>query len=144
MEWLEEEILYSEIESMLRRSYLAYDCHMPRNAVKQTWKAWVGNGRIDFGVLNEELQMTVLRKIKKDPSLLDHMRVPTLSLSSESEIRAARQVVETVYSLDHYGERLESLYEKVLSSATSKVKHLATNKVLKQFLNPARLNLLRN
>ena len=144
IEWLEEKILYSEIESMLRRSYLAYDCHMPRNAVKQTWKAWVGNGRIDFGVLNEELQMTVLRKVKKDPVLLDQMRVPTLSLCSESEIRAARQVVEKVYSLNHYGEQLESLYDKVVSSATSKVKHLETSKVLKQFLNPARLNLLRN
>ena len=129
---------------MLRRSYLAYDFRMPRNAVKQTWKAWVGNGRIDFGVLNEELQMTVLRKIKKDPSLLDHMRVPTLSLCSGSEIRAARKVVETVYSLDRYGNRLESLYDKVVSSPTSKVKHLATSKVLKQFLNPASLNLLRN
>ena len=144
IEWLEEKILYSEIESMLRRSYLAYDCPMPRNAVKQTWKAWVGNGRIDFGVLNEELQMTVLRKVKKDPVLLDQMRVPTLSLCSESEIRAARQVVEKVYSLNHYGEQLESLYDKVVSSATSKVKHLETSKVLKQFLNPARLNLLRN
>ena len=144
IEWLDEKILYSEIESMLRRSYLAYNFRMPRNAVKQTWKAWVGNGRIDFGVLNEELQMSVLRKLKRDPSLLDQMRVPTLSLCTGSEIRAARKVVETVYSLDHYGDRLESLYDKVVSSPTSKVKHLATSKVLKQFLNPACLNLLRN
>ncbi|NRB72948.1 MAG: glycosyltransferase family 4 protein [Verrucomicrobiales bacterium] len=144
MEWLDEKVLYSEIESMLRRSYLAYDCRMPRNAVKQTWKAWVGNGRIDFGVLNEELQLSVLRKVKENPELLEQMRVPTLSLCSEPEFKAARHTVETVYSLEGYGQRLEELYDRVASSPTSKVKHLATSKVLKQFLNPSRLNLLRN
>jgi len=144
MDWLDEKVLYSEIKSMLRRSYLAYDCRMPRSAVKQTWKAWVGNGRVDFGVLNEELQMTVLRKVKANPELLEQMRVPTFSLCSTPEIKAAREVIETVYSPEGYGERLVSLYDQVMSSPASKVKHLPTSKVLKQFLNPSRLNLLRN
>ncbi len=143
-EWLDEEVLYGEIESMLRRSYLAYDCQMPRNAVKQTWKAWVGNGRVDFGVLNEELQLSVLRRVKKNPELLDQMRVPTLSLCTEKEVQEKREIIRDVYSPDAYGEKLEALYGKVTSCQVGKVGHLATAKVLKQFLNPSRLNLLRN
>tara|TARA_R110000850_G_scaffold20717_33_gene61556 strand:- start:882 stop:2351 length:1470 start_codon:yes stop_codon:yes gene_type:complete len=144
IEWLDETLLRSEIESMLRQSYLAYDCRMPKNAVTQTWKAWVGKGRIDFGVLNEELQLSVLRRVRKNPELLDQMRVPTLSLCTQAEIKEHRDVVRRAYSPAGYGALLESLYQTVAGSQVSKVKHLSTAKVLKQFLNPSRLNLLRN
>ena len=144
VEWLDEGELTGAIESMLRRSYLAYDCQLPRGAVKQTLKAWVKKGRIDFGVLSEPFQIAILRKLRKNPALLDRLSIPPLALYTEREIAERREIIRDVYSLANYGDRLEAMYDKVSSGAVGKVRHLATKKVLNQFLNPSRLNLLRN
>lgn len=144
IEWIDEGELSSAVESMLRRTYLAYDCPLPRSAVKQTLKAWGHQGRIDFGVLGETFQMRILRRLHADPSLLDQIRIPSLSLYSERDIAEHRELIRRVYSLEQYGTRLDEAYERVLLSPLGKVGHLPTRKVLAQFLHPARLNLLRN
>lgn len=144
VDWLEEKELADAVESMLRRSYLAYDSPLPRNAVKQTLKAWISKGRIDFGVLSEPFQMRILRKLKNDPALLDKISIPPLALYPAREIAERRELIRRVYSLENYAKRLEEVYGRVLLSPVGKVGHLATRKVLAQFLNPARLNLLRN
>ena len=144
IEWLDEGELMAAIESMLRRSYLAYNCELPRSAVKQTLKAWVKKGRIDFGVLSETFQIEVLRKLRDNPAYLDSLSIPPLSLYPEREIAERREIIRRVYSLASYGERLGEMYDRVGSGAVGKVTHLPTRKVLQQFLNPSRLNLLRN
>lgn len=144
IEWLDMAALESEVESMLRRSYLAYDCGMPKGAVKQTLKAWIKDKRIDFGVLNEGFQIEILRKLKSDVSLLDQIAIPPLSLSTKREIDESSEAVRSAYNLERYGVALDDMYTAVAQEKIGKVKHLATKKVLKQFLHPKRLNLLRN
>jgi glycosyltransferase involved in cell wall biosynthesis len=130
--------------NLYRRSYLAYDSPLPRGAVKQTLKAWIRKGRIDFGVLGESFQMRILRKLHADPALLDQITIPPLALYTDREIAERRDLIRRVYSLANYAARLEEVYGRVLLSPVGKVGHLATRKVLAQFLNPTRLNLLRN
>lgn len=142
--WLDEAELSAAVESMLRRSYLAYDSSLPRSAVKQTLQSWIHKGRIDFGVLGETFQTRILRKLRADPALLDQIAIPSLSLYSDREIAERRELIRRVYSLEKYGERLDEVYERVMLGPVGKVGHLPTRKVLAQFLNPARLNLLRN
>ncbi|MDF1657826.1 MAG: glycosyltransferase family 4 protein [Verrucomicrobiales bacterium] len=142
--WLDKTELKEAAESMLRQSYLAYDTALPKNAVKQTLKAWVKKGRIDFGVLNESMQLQVLRKLKADPSLLESVSLPSMEMADEATISHHREIIRNAYSLESYGERLGKLYQKVLSGSVGKVSYLPTDKVLAQFLNPGRLNLLRN
>lgn len=144
VEWLDENELRAEIESRLRRSYLAYDCRLPRNAVRAAWKSWVKKGLIDFGVLSEQFQIKVLRMLQDDPDLLDEVDIPALSLSSYSEVRERGQEVRNSYGLKRYGEELDRVYRIVGASPVGRVKHLSTKKVLDQFLSPERLNLLRN
>lgn len=144
VDWLDQTELAAAIESMLRRSYLAYDSPLPRSAVKQTLKAWIHKGRIDFGVLGEPFQMAILRKLRADPALLDQIAIPPLALYTEREIAERRELIRRVYSLENYGKRLDEVYDRVLLGPVGKVGHLPTRKVLAQFLNPARLNLLRN
>ncbi|HRQ88698.1 MAG TPA: hypothetical protein PLA50_07860 [Bacteroidia bacterium] len=143
-EWLDEAELAAAIESVLRRSYLAYDSPLPRSAVKQTLKAWIQKGRIDFGVLDETFQIRILRKLHADPGLLDQIAIPPLALSTEREIAERRDLIRRIYSLDSYAGRLNAVYDRVANSPTGKVGHLATRKVLAQFLHPARINLLRD
>lgn len=144
VEWIDEGELAAAVESMLRRSYLAYDSPLPRSAVKQTLKAWIHKGRIDFGVLGETFQMRILRKLRADPALLDQIAIPPLALYTEREIAERRERIRHVYSLENYGKRLDEVYDRILLGSIGKVGHLPTRKVLAQFLNPARLNLLRN
>ena len=143
LDWLDEEALGEAIESMLRRSYLAYNCQLPRSAVKQTMKAWVRRGRIDFGVLSEPFQIEILRMLREDASRLDLISIPPLALYTGREITERRDTIRRVYSLSNYGELLEAMYGKVEAVSAGKVTWLPTKKVLNQFLNPSRLNLLR-
>ena len=143
-EWLGEADLSAAVESMLRRSYLAYDSPIPRGAVKQTLKAWIHRGRIDFGVLSEPFQTRILRKLREDPAALDQISIPPLSLCSAREIAEKRERIREAYSLERYSVRLAEVYGRVLLSSIGKVGFLPTRKVLVQFLNPSRLNLLRN
>lgn len=144
VEWIGSKRIREAIESMLRRSYLAYDVSLPKNSVKKTWKAWVRNGRIDFGVLHEGFQLEILRQLKEDPDLVDEVGIPTLDLSTEGEIAARKKLISRVYGPDAYVEQIRALYERVQQSAVGKVGHLSTDRVLEQFLDPSRLNLLRD
>src|SRR5690606_29611775 len=113
-------------------------------AVKETLKAWIKKGRIDFGVLSESFQIEVLRKLKENPDLLDNLSIPPLMLSPEREIAERREIIRRVHSLPRYGEILAEVYDCVGSGAVGKVSHLPTQNVLRQFLHPSRLNLLHN
>ncbi len=144
VEWLDERELIAAIESMLRRSHLAYNRELPAAAVKETLNTWVKRGRIDFGVLGEPFQIAVLRKLQANPALLDKLSIPPLALSPGREIAERRELIRRVYSLPRYGEILGEIYDRACGGAVGKVRHLPTQKVLEQFLHPSRLNLLRN
>lgn len=144
VEWIGEDRVREAIESMLRRSYLAYDVRLPRNAVKKTWKSWVRKGRIDFGVLDERFQLEILRRLNADRGQLDRIGIPKLDLSTGSEIANRSRIIERAYGEDRYAEQVLEIYGRVVSGSTGRVRHLATDRVLAQFLDPSRLNLLRD
>ena len=148
LEWVDEKQLKEELESALRRSYLAYNVRLPIGAVEQTWRAWtrrkLRKSTVDFGVLHEDFQMKILRKLRSEPECLEQIEIPPLRLPDEKQIAAANRVVQEHYSVDRYGERLVAIYDSILSGSTGKVGHLSTRRVLDQFLAPSRLNLLRD
>lgn len=144
VEWIGVDRIRAAIESMLRRSYLAYDVQLAKNAVKKTWKAWVNNGKIDFGVLNEDFQLEVLHLLHRDRSKIDDIGVPPLDLSTAGEIASRKKLIAKIYGPNAYAEQMRALYSRVMQSSSSKVGHLSTDKVLEQFLDPGRLNLLRD
>ena len=148
LEWVDEKQLKEELKSALRRSYLAYNARLPLGAAKQTWRAWtrekLRKSTVDFGVLHEDFQMKILRKLRSEPECLEQIEIPPLRLPDEEQIAAANRVVQEHYSVDRYGERLGAIYDSILSGSTGKVRHLSTSRVLAQFLAPSRLNLLRD
>lgn len=144
VEWLNESEVKEAAESMLRRSYLAYDSVLPRNAVRQTIKSWIKKGKIDFGVLNEAMQLSILRKLKEEPALMSSISAPSMEIASEETVKSHFKIISEVYSLERYGESLGALYEAAMKGHAGRVSHLSTASVLAQFLNPARLNLLRD
>jgi glycosyltransferase involved in cell wall biosynthesis len=143
LDWVGESELRKTADETLRRIYLAYDRPLSRHAVDQTFSRWVVNGCVDFGMLHEDFQRKVILKVAADPGALKALNLPSLEPSSEAVIATNRQLVETFYSVATYGENLLALYQKIAKSPRSKVSSLNPQQVLKQFLDPWRLNLLR-
>ena len=143
IDWVDKAKLRREADNTLRRIHLAYDYPMPSNAVDMVFSRWVQDERIDFGMLNEEYQREILGKLISDPAMLEDLRVPSIAPLDAAAIEERRLIVESHYGNDTYGENLMGIYERLSRSSAGRVRHLDPRKVLTQFLDPWRLNLLR-
>jgi hypothetical protein len=94
--------------------------------------------------LNESFQTVALRKLKADPGLLKDVDFPALEPDSGEAIESRARIIREIYSPSQYGDRLEKTYLGALSGHAGKVSNLNPKRVLDQFLDPARLNLLRH
>ena len=141
--WLDENEIRKEMDSALRQGYLAYHRKLPGDAVEKAWAHWVQKGCIDFGKLSERFQMEILRKIAGNPELINELEVPNIAPGTEQEIAEKRELIQGLYCVESYGNRLKEIYGKVRKGWTGKVRHVETGEVLNQFLDPGRLNLLR-
>ncbi|MDF1813136.1 MAG: glycosyltransferase family 4 protein [Verrucomicrobiales bacterium] len=143
LDWVDEEVLRKTADNTLRRTYLAYNRPLARKAVDQAFSRWVDNGCIDFGMLNEEFQTKIIKKVAADPAALQALNVPSIEPCSDAEIAKKKHLVKEHYGIDTYRENLLSIYGKIANSSRGKVKSMEPRKVLEQFLDPWRLNLLR-
>ena len=126
------------LEKMMRTSHEAYGRPWDNRIAEEAEAALVQDGSVDFGILNEKMQRTVLRAIKKDPSLIS----ATLGDSSGS-IENNRKTAETAFGPHAYGDHLFSIYEQLLKTKAGTITYADSEKLLDEFLQPQRFNLLR-
>ncbi len=142
--WIDQAELDQAMDGVLRQTYLAYDRVLPDGAVEQAKQVWIKDGYIDFGVLSEPFQISVLEKLAEQPDLCEEVKAPKIDPMSAEEIAARSAPVARHFSIDSYGGKLETIYRRVGKSRISRrIRHLNPGKVLDEFLSPARLNLLR-
>ena len=139
----QESALRDEADATLRRIYLAYNFPLPKNAVEQTFSRWMEDGTVDFGMLNEDFQIEIIQKAAADSGFLRSLNLQSLDDASPAVVEKNRLLVREHFSLDSYGEKLHAVYRKTLRATPGRVKSLKPEKVLEQFLDPWRLNLLR-
>ncbi|MGB0578657.1 MAG: glycosyltransferase family 4 protein [Limisphaerales bacterium] len=96
---------------------------------------------IDFGKLSETLQENVISRVLNDSDARE--RVASLQLSSPETIAANRRAVAENFGVGDYGQRLAGYYQRLLEAPMEKVDWLDPNRLLDEFLDPARFNLLR-
>ena len=99
----------------------------------------VRDGTVDFGILNEEMQRTIIRAVHTNPSIFS----ADLGDSSAT-IEPNKQRVEEAYSTETYGDALLSIYRTLLKTPPGSVRYANSDVLLDAFLNPARFNLLRS
>ncbi|MDF1754190.1 MAG: glycosyltransferase [Verrucomicrobiales bacterium] len=143
LSWLDKKELQKTADDTLRRLYLAYNRPLPRNAVKKVFSRWIEDDAIDFGMLNEFYQTKIIKKVSADPAALKELNLPTIDFCDAKEIEIKNQLVKSHYSLDSYRANLLGLYQRVTDSPRGKMTSLDPKKVLEQFLDPQRLNLLK-
>ena len=99
----------------------------------------VQRGTVDFGILNEKMQRVIIRAAKENPGLFGE------GLGDASEqVAGNRDVVQTAYSPEAYGDHLASIYQTVLAAQPGSVQYADGEKLLDTFLMPGRVNLLRS
>jgi hypothetical protein len=62
---------------------------------------------------------------------------------ASAQVAHNRAVVEDAYSPEAYGAHLLSIYNQLLKAKSGSVHYADGQKLLDEFLNPARFNLLR-
>jgi hypothetical protein len=76
--------------------------------------------------------------VKKNPSLI--LARPG---DSSGAVENNRRTAETAYSLQAYGDQLAAIYEELIRVKPGTVSYADSEKLLDEFLEPQRFNLLR-
>jgi glycosyltransferase involved in cell wall biosynthesis len=136
--WNIQDEFFQTLEKALRTSREAYGRAWCDVVFEEAKSALVQDGCADFGILDEEMQRTIIRAVKNDPSLLG------FSLGNSSAVvETNRTVTETAYGPQAYGDQLFSIYEQLLKAKAGTVTYADSEKLLDEFLQPQRFNLLR-
>jgi glycosyltransferase involved in cell wall biosynthesis len=144
LELLPEQELESRIASALKKLYTDYEHPLPKNALGMAKSSICQNGNIDFGRLDETFQEMLVSIVSDSPSLAGEIRVQAnLGNLSNKTQEANASAVRKNFSQDAYAKRLWTVYNELVASKGDRVENLNGNVLLKHFLNPARMNLLR-
>jgi glycosyltransferase involved in cell wall biosynthesis len=142
LKWAGEKAFLNALEAAMIQTYEAYGKTWKPDMLTEAKMALIKDEKVDFGILNEELQRNVIRHLAEHPD--DRKTLPALNLSTSSTLlEANRNVAEQNYSKEAYGTRLMNLYRELASVTPSTVSAIPAENLLDQFLKPSRMNLLR-
>ena len=129
---------FQTLETKMRAACEAYGKEWSDERFETAQRELAGDGTVDFGILDEDLQRVIIRAVKENPSMFSD------GLGDASaQIAHNCAVVEEAYSPEAYGTHLLSIYDELLKTKSGSVRYADGQKLLDEFLNPARFNLLR-
>jgi hypothetical protein len=131
----------SALRASLGSSLESYGVPFTRKMFIEARNALLMNGEIDFGVLDEELQRNVIRRCMEGGC--DELKNASLDLPLPEEREANARCVEREFSSGGYGRRLLGYYRQLTDAESMTTEDLDPARVLEQFLDPARFNMLR-
>jgi len=126
------------LEEKMRASCEAYGREWSPDNFAAAQTKLVRDGTVDFGILDEEMQRTLIRAVHADPSIF------AAKLGDASAMIEHNQgVVKETYGSEVYGEQLLSIYQKLLATQPGTIRYADGDALLSAFLAPERFNLLR-
>ncbi|HKJ46470.1 MAG TPA: glycosyltransferase family 4 protein [Balneolales bacterium] len=146
VDWINKSVLRQKINEGLNHVFQRYGQPMSEKHEQLAFNSIVNeNDKVDFGRLDEPLQEQILLKIYHDPSLKSELSeyVGKADSITGETVNHNKHIIEENYNLKQYGDRLLSVYDHLLSQYPDKIEYLNAKKLLDQFLNPERFNLLR-
>ena len=144
LEWIPTPVLRQCVEHRLSDLYRAYGRSRPAAAADAFFATAIHGDRIDFGRLDERLQMDIIRRVRTSPQArrLLSESTPLPRIPDRVWVERNRSVIERQYRLDTYGRRLTALYDRAFTASPIAVKALSPEIILSRFLDPRRLSLL--
>lgn len=145
LELVDEPELHRRVDAWMRGAYHAYRRELPGGAVAAAVASHGSKDRIDFGFLDEALQMSVIERARQSPALRDEIfaGVEPMGVSLETVVANAA-IVASRFNLADYGRRLKAIYETLAASSSTRVGALNAGQILTEFLSPERFCLLRS
>lgn len=127
------------------RNLAAYGRDPNIDCLERVLAAWIRDERVDFGCLDEEMQRTVIRRLVRNPGEASRLRPDSLPdpASCGGPLKTNQKILMERYSLRGYGQRLRSIYDRIVSSESTPLEALDGERLLDHFLAPERLTLLR-
>jgi hypothetical protein len=138
--------LFPKIEAALADFFNDYGEELPPQASQEAYDSVVIDNLIDFGRLDEPLQeeliSAVLESEEAKESIRDQSSIDSLS---PARIKRNARVVQENFSMHAYGKKLIEIYQDLINAPVpeGEVDFAKGRDLLKQFLSPSRLNLLR-
>ncbi|MBT8046612.1 MAG: hypothetical protein KJN67_05565, partial [Pontiella sp.] len=130
------------LKSAMQESYASYSKTWKSEYVEQAKAALVVDGKVDFGILDEQLQRNMIRHLVEHPA--DRALLPALETEANGDlIEHNRRVVQECYSKEAYGDRLLGIYRDLAATSPGAVSSANASDLLDEFLQPHRFNLLR-
>ncbi len=146
LDWLDATALRQRLDHALAATAGAYGRKRDVDDLERAWQVAVDeDGRIDFGRLDEEAQIEVLRHLRADPAAGSALDATSPPLAADAElIKRNRTVVEREYMLEGYQRRLEAIYQALLDAPSAPLRDQADGEALiARFQAPERFYLLR-
>ena len=142
IELLSQETLRMKLEASLKKRYENYGLTLP-NEVVQWIENTLSKKTIDFGLLDEEMQATVIEHILNDDHFAAEMKshIPDYDSISSQEIATCQSIVTAEFSLAAFEKRLSNIYASVIEDDT-KPSYLEAESVLEKFLLVSSQSLL--
>jgi len=129
----------------LQRNLAAYGrCPSPGD-LERLLTAWICDGLVDFGRLDEPLQEAVLHRLVNAPEQVADIGPSALPNPNDlyAVVENNRCLLRDQHNLVQYGAIVEQVYRQVAASPITPLDSLDGEKLLDRFLAPERLSLLR-
>jgi glycosyltransferase involved in cell wall biosynthesis len=145
LDWLGRGRVERLAQEGLARNLASYGRNAAKDDLDRVLTAWIHDGRVDFGRLDESLQETVLRRLVGSraqaavlqPAALPEPNMLRAMLADNQRLLASR------YTLARYGEAVEGVYRQVTAASVTALDALDGEALLDRFLAPERLCPLR-
>lgn len=142
LEWIGEGPFHDALETAMKRSYTAYAKAWQPMDFEQAKAVLIRDGKVDFGILDEELQRKVIRHLVECPN--DKNVFPPFNTEVDRAlIEENRAIVREHYGSEAYGQRLLNIYKALADTDPGEVSAASAANLLDAFLQPGRFNLLR-
>jgi glycosyltransferase involved in cell wall biosynthesis len=142
LDWIGEEPFYDALETAMKQSYTAYAKAWQPTDFERAKEVLVHEGKVDFGMLDEELQRKVIRHLVECPQ--DRALLPSFHPEIDHDlIKKNRAIVCANYGIEAYGQRLLGIYKALADTDPGEVSAVSAANLLDAFLQPSRFNLLR-
>jgi glycosyltransferase involved in cell wall biosynthesis len=142
LEWIGETPFFDALAAAMKQSYAAYDRKWESEYLERAKTSLIIDGKIDFGILDEQMQRTVIRHLVKRPE--DRRFLPPFfSASDRDRIEHNRRMVREHFGIEAYGKRLLGIYRSLAATHPGEVFSAEAGDLLDKFLQPTRFNLLR-
>lgn len=122
--------------------YRAYGQPCTEAELRSAWNSLVCDGKADFGVLDETAQAETL-KASETSRLQEWMPPVDPNRIDRTVVGSNRARITELYGLSQYGTSLMQIYEALMDAPLNSPDSADAGAVLRAFLDPGRIRLLR-